>query len=82
MHMCPFPFQLVDQFSEDKYVMANLGQSLLKERTRDRALVHDPVLNGHKELLKIYILKPTFRAFEEHRRQRYVEGLGFMHAIN
>ncbi len=53
--------------------MANLGQSLLKERTQDRALVHDPVLNGHKELLKIYILKPTFRAFEEHKRHRYVK---------
>jgi len=29
---------------------------------KDQALVHDPALNGHKELLKIYVLKPIFVA--------------------
>ena len=61
-----FFLQLVNQEEQsadhtDK-VRANLGRRPPGGASRDRALVHDPSLNGHKELLKIYILKPTFKA--------------------
>ena len=55
-----------EQSEHSEKVKANLGLSP-GATGRDRALVHDPSLNGHKELLKIYILKPTFRAAAAHK---------------
>ena len=60
--------QLVNQEEQQSADQADKVRANLGRRPpgggagRDRALVHDPSLNGHKELLKIYILKPTFKA--------------------